>query len=194
MGMPSCSSKYRFISRDTPRASLNDDTVFICFLHALSCPAPYFIYTQEQPRAGSGFDTGICPVEWNARTNAMVYAVTRAYHEENRKDFFKGVLVSISLTLLVFLIAAVAIFAIAIIPLVLALFPLSAWVESLCQLASLAGYCRPCFILHGDVLPHSAFPPGGENTLDHAGGSICSGAVARRLLRIFGLCGEFWQL
>lgn len=63
-------------------------------------------------------------------TNAMVYAVTRAYHEENERDFIKGVAVSIGLTLLVFLIAAFAIFAIAIIPLIVALFPLPAWVES----------------------------------------------------------------
>lgn len=69
-------------------------------------------------------------------TNAMVYAVTRAYREEQERDFLYGVLVSFGLTLLAFVMMAVTLFVIAIIPVIFSLvnFP-SQW-------ESLASYLR----------------------------------------------------
>lgn len=57
-------------------------------------------------------------------TNAMVYAVTRAYREDNERGFVSGTLISIALTLLAFVMAAVSLFAIAVIPVVFQLFGL----------------------------------------------------------------------
>jgi len=52
-------------------------------------------------------------------TNAMVYAVNRAYRQKSDRGFFAGVVVSISLTLLAFLMAAVTILVIAVFPVII---------------------------------------------------------------------------
>ncbi len=63
-------------------------------------------------------------------TNAMVYAVTRAYQEDGERTFVKGALLSFGLTLMTYVLAAITIFAIAIIPIVIQLFPLPSFLES----------------------------------------------------------------
>lgn len=63
-------------------------------------------------------------------TNAMVYAVTRAYREKDERSFLHSAIISISLTLMAYFIAAIAMTAIAVIPITLNLVGFSSQLES----------------------------------------------------------------
>ncbi|MCB1438788.1 MAG: YihY/virulence factor BrkB family protein [Nitratireductor sp.] len=89
----------------------------------------------SQPSRGLGIGlfltVGFALWSGSRGVNALVYALTRAYKESGERAFLGGTLISIGLTLGGFAVASVAIFAVAIIPVVVSLVPMPLKAETL---------------------------------------------------------------